>query len=49
MTSLPGDPREDLFIKLNNEDIRTLIKHGMLRMNLLDYILHATCNPSAVI
>ena len=34
MGSLPGDSREDLFIKLDNEDIRGLIENGMLRMNL---------------
>ena len=47
MASLPGDPRDDLFIKLDNEDVRGLLENGMLRMNLLDHILHATCTVSS--
>ena len=34
MESLPSDPREDLFIKLDNEDITGLIENSMLRMGL---------------
>ena len=42
MASLPGDPRDDLFIKLDQEDMKGSVENGILRMNLLDYILHAT-------
>ena len=41
--SLHVDPRDDLFIKLDQEDIKGLVEYGMLQMNLLDYILHASC------
>ena len=34
MASLPSDPREDLFVKLDNEDITGLIENSMLRMGL---------------
>ena len=46
MACLPHDPRDDLFIKLHPENIRGLTYNEMLRMNLLDYILHSTCAHS---
>ena len=46
MASLPGDPRDDLFINLHKEDMKGLVEKGMLWMNLLDHILHATCSIS---
>ena len=43
MAPLPGDPREDLVIKLHPEDLKGLEHEDMLCMNLLDFILHLTC------
>ena len=43
MAMLPGDPREDLNITLGCDDVCGLEENGMLQMNLLDFILHATC------
>ena len=43
MTSLPGDPRANLIVKLHPEDVKGLSDNGYLQMNLLDFILHSTC------
>ena len=43
MATLPGDPREDLIIKLHPDDLKGLEHDDMLCMNLLDFILHSTC------
>ena len=49
MASLHGDPRNNLFIKLDKEDVRGLLENGMMRRNLSDHIIHATCTvPSTM-
>ena len=47
MASLPGDPRADLFVKLDKDDVAGLNDKGYLRMNLLNFILHLTCTYSS--
>ena len=43
MASLPGDPMEDLIVKLEPVNLRGLEDHNMFHMNLLDFVLHLTC------
>ena len=43
MASFPGDPREDLIIKLEPDDLTGLQGNDMLQMNQLDFILQLTC------
>ena len=43
MVSLPSNPREDLIVKLEPDDLRGLEDNDILCMNLLDFILHLIC------
>ena len=43
MVSHPSNPREDLIVKLEPDDLRGLEDNDILCMNLLDFILDLIC------
>ena len=43
IASLPSNPKRDLIVKLEPDDLRGLEDKDMLHMNILDFILFLTC------